>query len=70
MLVDVSANLCFSSAYLVQSFEVPNRIKCPVRRENKRWLGQNFPSSCHCPVNVLVAPQLWGKNEKEASKEI
>lgn len=35
MLVDVSANLCFSPAYLVQSFEVPNTIKCPVRRQNK-----------------------------------
>lgn len=69
MLVDVSANLCFSSAYLVQSFEVPNTIKCPIR-ENERWMGQNFPPSFRCPVNILVVLQLWGKKEKEASKEI
>lgn len=69
MLVDVSANLCFSSAYLVQSFEVPNTINCPVR-ENERWMRQNFPYISHCPVNILVVLQLWGKKEKEASKEM
>lgn len=68
MLVDVLANLRFSSAYLVQSFEVTNTINCPVR-ENERWMRQNFPFGSHCPVNISVVLQFWGKKEKEVSKK-